>query len=150
MAAGECVSVCSQADSEQAALNLERRELETDDPGKRRELTAMHVGRGVQPAFARQVAEQFMAHDALGAHARDELGISEMLQARPIQGALASAASYVAGAAMPSLVVATVSAPTLMPAVSETPLAFLAPLPARLAARVGGAGVTVGALRVIF
>ena len=87
MAAGEYVSVRSQADSEQAALNLERAELAADDQGERRELTAIYVGRGLEPALAKQVAEQLMAHDALGAHARDELGISETLSARPIQAA---------------------------------------------------------------
>src|SRR5471030_2330039 len=101
MAAGEYVSVRSQADSEQAALNLERAELEVDDQGERRELTAIYVGRGLAPALAKQVAKQLMAHDALGAHARDELGISETLSARPIQAAFTSAASFAIGAAMP-------------------------------------------------
>ncbi|HSQ04394.1 MAG TPA: VIT family protein, partial [Burkholderiales bacterium] len=103
MAAGEYVSVRSQADSEQAAINLERTELEADDPGERRELTAIYVGRGLDPSLAKQVAEQLMAHDALGAHSRDELGISETLSARPIQAALTSAASFALGAAMPLL-----------------------------------------------
>ena len=149
MAAGEYVSVRSQADSEQAALDLERAELKADDPGERRELTAIYVGRGVEPVLARQVAEQLMAHDALGAHARDELGISETMSARPIQAALTSAASFAAGAALPLLVVAMVAAPALIPAVSATSLAFLALL-GGLAARVGGARVAVGAMRVTF
>lgn len=149
MAAGEYVSVRSQADSEQAALNLERAELEADDPGERRELTAIYVGRGVEPVLARQVAEQLMAHDALGAHARDELGISETMSARPIQAALTSAASFAAGAALPLLVVAVVAAPALIPAVSATSLAFLALL-GGVAARVGGARAAVGAMRVTF
>jgi len=149
MAAGEYVSVRSQADSEAAALDLERAELKADDQGERRELTAIYVGRGVEPVLARQVAEQLMAHDALGAHARDELGISETMSARPIQAALTSAASFAAGAALPLLVVAMVPAPALIPAVSATSLAFLALL-GGLAARVGGARVAVGAMRVTF
>jgi VIT1/CCC1 family predicted Fe2+/Mn2+ transporter len=149
MAAGEYVSVCSQADSEQAALNLERKEIETDDPGEHRELTAIYVDRGLDPALAKQVAEQLMAHDAVGAHARDELGISETLSARPIQAALTSAGSFAVGAAMPLLAVALVSESSLIPVVSGTSLVFLAIL-GGLAARVGGAGVTVGAIRVTF
>jgi vacuolar iron transporter family protein len=149
MAAGEYVSVRSQADSEQAALNLERAELEADDQGERRELTAIYVGRGLDPALAKQVAEQLMAHDALGAHARDELGISETLSARPIQAALTSAASFAVGAAMPLLAVAIVPESSMIPVVSGTSLMFLAIL-GGLAARVGGASVTVGAMRVTF
>jgi VIT1/CCC1 family predicted Fe2+/Mn2+ transporter len=149
MAAGEYVSVRSQADSEAAALTLERAELEADDPGERRELTAIYVARGVDPVLAKKVAEQLMAHDALGAHARDELGISETLGARPIQAAFTSAASFAVGAALPMLAVALVSVSSLIPVVSVTSLAFLAILGA-LAARVGGAGVTKGALRVTF
>ena len=149
MATGEYVSVRSQADSEQAALNLERKELESDNPGERRELTAIYVDRGLEPALAKQVAEQLMAHDALGAHARDELGISETLSARPIQAALTSAGSFAVGAAMPLLAVALVPESSLIPAVSGTSLVFLAIL-GGLAARVGGAGVTVGAMRVTF
>jgi len=149
MAAGEYVSVRSQADSEQAALNLERKELESDNPGERRELTAIYVDRGLEPALAKQVAEQLMAHDALGAHARDELGISETLSARPIQAALTSAGSFAVGAAMPLLAVALVPESSLIPVVSGTSLVFLAILGA-LAARVGGAGVTAGAMRVTF
>ncbi len=133
----------------QAALNLERAELEADDQGERRELTAIYVGRGLDPALAKQVAEQLMAHDALGAHARDELGISETLSARPIQAAFTSAASFAVGAAMPLLAVAMVSVSSLIPVVSGTSLVFLAIL-GGLAARVGGAGVTMGAMRVTF
>ena len=147
MAAGEYVSVRSQADSEEAALNLERRELETDDQGEHRELTAIYVGRGLDPVLASQVATQLMAHDALGAHARDELGISETLSARPIQAALTSAASFAVGAAMPLMTVAFVPASSLIPVVSSTSLVFLALL-GGLAARVGGASVTAGAARV--
>jgi VIT1/CCC1 family predicted Fe2+/Mn2+ transporter len=149
MAAGEYVSVRSQADSEEAALNLERAELEADDPGERRELTAIYAGRGLDPELAKQVAEQLMAHDALGAHARDELGISETLSARPIQAALTSAASFAVGAAMPLLTAAIVSESSLIPVVSGTSLVFLAIL-GGLAARVGGANVRTGAMRVTF
>ncbi len=149
MAAGEYVSVHSQADSEQASLNVERAELEADDQGERRELTAIYVNRGVDPALAKQVAAQLMAHDALGAHARDELGISETLRARPIQAALASAASFAVGAAMPLLAVAVVSESNLIPVVSGTSLVFLAIL-GGLAARVGGANMTIAAVRVTF
>ena len=149
MAAGEYVSVRSQADSEEAALNLERSELEADDHGERRELTAIYVGRGVDPELAKQVAAQLMAHDALGAHARDELGISATLSARPIQAAFTSAASFAVGAAMPLLAVAIVSVSNLIPIVSGTSLVFLAIL-GGLAARVGGARVIIGAMRVTF
>ena len=106
MAAGEYVSVHSQADTEQADLERERTELKADDKGEHKELTAIYVGRGLDPALAKQVAEQLMAHDAIGAHARDELGISETLSARPIQAAFASAGSFAVGAAMPLLVTA--------------------------------------------
>jgi VIT1/CCC1 family predicted Fe2+/Mn2+ transporter len=149
MAAGEYVSVRSQSDSEQAALDLERVELKADDQGEQRELTTIYVGRGLEPALAKQVAEQLMAHDALGAHARDELGITETLSARPIQAALTSAASFAVGAVLPLLVVAAVSGRSLIPVVSGTSLVFLAIL-GGLAARVGGASVAVGAMRVTF
>ena len=149
MAAGEYVSVRSQADSEQAALNLERAELKADAQGERRELTAIYVGRGLDPALAKQVAEQLMAHDALGAHARDELGISETLRARPIQAALTSAASFAVGAVMPLLAVAIAPESSLIPIVSGTSLVVLALL-GGLAAHVGGARVVVGAIRVTF
>jgi len=149
MAAGEYVSVRSQADSEQAALNLERAELEADDQGERRELTAIYVSRGLDSALAKQVADQLMAHDALGAHARDELGISATLSARPIQAGLTSAASFAVGAAMPLLAVALVPGSNLIPVVAGTSLVFLAIL-GGLAARVGGASVRVGAMRVTF
>jgi len=149
MAAGEYVSVRSQADSERAALDLERAELAADDKGERRELTAIYVARGLDPALAKQVAEQLMAHDALGAHARDELGISETLRARPIQAAFTSAASFAVGAIMPLLAVAISYESILIPVVSGTSLVFLAIL-GGLAAGVGGASVTVGAIRVTF
>jgi len=149
MAAGEYVSVRSQADSEEAALAMERAELEADEQGERRELTAIYVGRGLDPALAKQVAEQLMAHDALGAHARDELGISDTLSARPIQAAVTSAASFAVGAALPLLAVTMVAESSLIPVVAGTSLVFLALL-GGLAARVGGAKVTKGALRVTF
>ncbi|MEA2559564.1 MAG: vacuolar iron transporter family protein [Acidobacteriota bacterium] len=149
MAAGEYVSVHSQADTEQADLDLERRELQEDDPGERAELTAIYVARGLDPELAKKVAEQLMEHDALGAHARDELGISEALRARPIQAALASAASFAVGAILPILVTAFVPWGSLIPFVSGTSLAFLALL-GGVAARAGGAPVAAGALRVTF
>jgi len=149
MAAGEYVSVHSQADTESAELDLERKELATDDKGEHRELAAIYVGRGLEPALAKQVAQQLMAHDALGAHARDELGITPALKARPIQAALASAASFTAGAAMPLLVSILVPSPLLILCVSSASLAFLALL-GGLAAGVGGAPVIAGTLRVTF
>jgi VIT1/CCC1 family predicted Fe2+/Mn2+ transporter len=149
MAAGEYVSVRSQADSEQAALNLERAELKADNQGEQRELTAIYIERGLDPALAKQVAGQLMAHDALGAHARDELGISETLSARPIQAAFTSAASFAVGAAMPLLTVALVPGSFLIPVVSGASLVFLAIL-GGLAARAGGASIKVGAIRVTF
>ena len=149
MAAGEYVSVHSQADSEQADLRLERAELKADDAGEHQELAAIYVARGLDPLLAKQVAQQLMAHDALGAHARDELGMSDPLSARPIQAALASAGSFAAGAAMPILVTAIAPEASLIPLVSGTSLVFLALL-GGLAARVGGAGVTIGAVRVTF
>ena len=110
MAAGEYVSVHSQADTEKADLKLERAELKTDDKGEHKELAAIYVARGLDPVLAKQVAQQLMAHDAIGAHARDELGISEASRARPIQAALASAGSFAIGAVMP-LLVATLASP---------------------------------------
>ena len=149
MAAGEYVSVSSQADTERADLERERRELETDEEAEHEELSAIYVGRGLERPLAKQVATQLMAHDALGAHARDELGISEMLSARPVQAALASAGTFAIGAAMPLLTVAVGPESTLIPLVAGTSLVFLALL-GGLAARVGGASMVVGALRVTF
>jgi VIT1/CCC1 family predicted Fe2+/Mn2+ transporter len=149
MAAGEYVSVHSQADTEQAALKIERAELKADDAGEHKELTAIYIARGLGPALAKQVARQLMAHDALGAHARDELGISETLRARPLQAALASAGSFAVGGAMPLLITAIAPAASLIPLVAGTSLVFLALL-GGLAARAGGAGVAVGAIRVTF
>jgi VIT1/CCC1 family predicted Fe2+/Mn2+ transporter len=149
MAAGEYVSVRSQADSETAALDLERTELAADDAGEVPDLTAIYVAPGHDTPHAGQVAEPLMAHDALGAHARDELGISETLSARPIQAAATSALAFAIGAALPLAVAALVPAPALVPVVSGTSLVFLAIL-GGLAARVGGASVTKGAMRVTF
>jgi VIT1/CCC1 family predicted Fe2+/Mn2+ transporter len=149
MAAGEYVSVHSQADTEQAELKRERAELKADDKGEHEELKAIYVGRGLDPSLAKQVADQLMAHDAIGAHARDELGISKTLRARPIQAALASAASFAVGAAMPLLVTALAPPASLIVLVPVTSLLFLALLGA-LAAGAGGASVTVGAIRVAF
>jgi len=149
MAAGEYVSVHSQADTEHADLERERKELKADDPGEHRELAAIYVTRGLDPALAKQVARQLMAHDALGAHARDELGISKTLSARPIQAALASAASFAVGAAMPLLVTGIAPLANLIYLVSGTSLLFLALL-GGLAAHAGGAGVAAGAIRVTF
>jgi VIT1/CCC1 family predicted Fe2+/Mn2+ transporter len=134
MAAGEYVSVHSQKDTEDADLALEREELRTDDRGEHKELAAIYVGRGLHPALAKQVANQLMAYDALGAHARDELGFTATLQARPIQAALASAASFTFGAGMPLIVTALVPTATLLIAVPATSLLVLACLGA-LAAR---------------
>jgi VIT1/CCC1 family predicted Fe2+/Mn2+ transporter len=149
MAAGEYVSVHTQSDTEKAELELERAELKKDDKGEHKELMAIYVARGLEPSLAKQVAEQLMAHDALGAHARDELGISETFRARPIQAAFASAASFAIGAAMPLFVTAMASARGLIPLVSGASLLFLAFL-GGLAARAGGAGVAIGAIRVTF
>src|SRR5579859_6268843 len=149
MAAGEYVSVHSQADTEHADLERERAELRADDEGEHKELTAIYVSRGLDPSLAKQVADQLMARDAIGAHARDELGISETLRARPIQAALASAGSFAVGAVMPLLVTIVASPARVIPLVAGTSLVFLALL-GGLAARAGGAGVMVGALRVTF
>ncbi len=149
MAAGEYVSVQSQKDSEQADLERERVELKTDKSGEHRELASIYVSRGLDPALAKQVAEQLMAHDALGAHARDELGISETLRARPMQAALASAGSFTVGASMPLVVAFIVPADKLIAPLSATSLLFLAGL-GGLAAGVGGAGVLKGIVRVTF
>jgi VIT1/CCC1 family predicted Fe2+/Mn2+ transporter len=149
MAAGEYVSVHSQADTEKADLSREQAELDADPAAERRELAAIYAARGIEPALAAQVAEQMMNHDALGAHARDELGITDALSARPIQAALASAASFGVGAALPLAVVALMPGSQLMTGVVGTSLLFLALLGA-VAARVGGARPWLGALRVSF
>ncbi len=149
MAAGEYVSVHSQADTEQADLARERVELKTMNKAEHQELAGIYVQRGLDEPLAKQVAEQLMAHDALGSHARDELGISKKAKPRPIQAALSSAASFAVGAALPLLVAVFAPAAILIPLVFGTSLAFLALL-GGLAARAGGAGVMIGALRVTF
>jgi VIT1/CCC1 family predicted Fe2+/Mn2+ transporter len=149
MAAGEYVSVHSQADTEQADIERERKELKTDDAGERKELTAIYVSRGLEPALAAQVADQLMAHDALGAHVRDELGISQISRARPLQAAVTSAASFAVGAAFPLVITVWAPQQELIVWVAGVSLVFLAFLGA-LAARAGGANAGVGALRVTF
>lgn len=149
MAAGEYVSVHSQADTESADLARERAELAADPVAERRELTAIYTGRGLTPELAREVAEQLMAHDAIGAHARDELGISEIATARPLQAAWASAGSFAIGAALPLAVAALAPAQGLLWWIAAMSLLFLAVLGA-VAARVGGANPWLGAWRVTF
>jgi len=149
MAAGEYVSVHSQADTEAADLSRERIELQTDPIAELRELAAIYVNRGLEDGLAQQVAKQLMQHDALGAHARDELGISDSMGARPVQAALSSAASFAVGAALPLAVTALAPAAGLMYWVPGASLVFLAALGA-LAARVGGAPAAIGAWRVTF
>ena len=149
MAAGEYVSVHSQADTEEADLARERAELAADPVAEHRELTAIYVGRGLSHSLASQVAEQLSAHDAIGAHARDELGISEVVRARPIQAALASAGSFAVGAALPLAVTVVAPEPHLIAWIAVTSLVFLAVL-GTVAARVGGASPWLGALRVTF
>ena len=145
MAAGEYVSVHSQEDTEKADL----REIRADPKGEHRELAAIYVGRGLDPALARQVAQQLMAHNALQAHARDELGITEVLRARPIQAALTSALSFAVGAGLPLLISSLAPQQVLIPFVAGICLIFLALL-GGVAARAGGAAVMKGALRVMF
>jgi VIT1/CCC1 family predicted Fe2+/Mn2+ transporter len=147
MAAGEYVSVSSQADTEKADLERERHELETDRTSETRELATIYVKRGLEPSLAQQVADQLMAHDALSAHARDELGLSVTHKARPVQAALASAATFSVGAALPLLMVLVSPFSVMVPVVAGSSLVFLA-LMGGLAARVGGANVVVGAGRV--
>jgi VIT1/CCC1 family predicted Fe2+/Mn2+ transporter len=149
MATGEYVSVSSQADTERSDLARERKELESDVQAERRELAAIYVGRGLDPALASKVAAQLMAKDALGAHARDELGISEMTRSRPIQAALASAGAFAAGASLPLLAARFAPATELAPAVAALSLAFLASL-GGIAARVGRARILTGVVRVTF
>jgi VIT1/CCC1 family predicted Fe2+/Mn2+ transporter len=149
MAAGEYVSVSSQADSESSDLDRERRELAEDPEAEHRELAAIYVGRGLDPRLASEVAKQLAAKDALAAHARDELGLHDFRRARPLQAALASAAAFAAGAALPLATALVAPAALVMPAVAVLCLVFLAGLGA-LAARVGGANVARGALRVTF
>jgi VIT1/CCC1 family predicted Fe2+/Mn2+ transporter len=149
MAAGEFVSVSSQADTEAADLERERGELRANAELERAELAAIYVDRGLDTALAERVAEQLMAHDPIGAHARDELGISEALSARPVQAAFASAGTFALGAAIPLLTVLVAPERDLAASVAAASLGLLALL-GGLAARAGGASVGVGALRVAF
>ena len=147
MATGEFVSVSSQSDTERAELRQEQRELDTNIKGERKELANIYVNRGLTPDLAKQVAEQLMAHDALGAHARDELGISPAAQAHPVQAAFVSAATFSVGSALPLVMIFVAPANQLIPAVIAASLLFLAALGA-LAAHTGGANVWRGAVRV--
>lgn len=149
MAAGEYVSVSSQADTEGADLARERGELASNPEGERAELTGIYVDRGLTPELASKVADQLMAKDALGAHARDELGLSEITAARPIQAAMASAVTFAVGAALPVVVSAVTPQAQLAMVVTASALILLAVLGA-LAAQVGGAPIWKGALRVTF
>lgn len=149
MAAGEYVSVSSQADTERSDLARERKELETDVEAEQRELAAIYVERGLDPVLASQVSDQLMAHDALRAHARDELGISEFAPVRPVQAAVASALSFAVGAALPLLTVVAVPQSSMISLVAALSLGFLAML-GGVAARVGGARILNGAVRVTF
>ena len=149
MAAGEYVSVSSQADTERADIEIARKALEEDEEVEKQELAGIYVSRGLEPTLAKQVAEQLMNHDALGAHARDEIGISESVVARPIQAALSSASTFTIGAMLPLLVAWVTAGPQQVPAVVIASLVFLAMLGA-IAARTGGAPVGVGVWRVTF
>jgi VIT1/CCC1 family predicted Fe2+/Mn2+ transporter len=149
MAAGEYVSVSSQADTEGADLARERHELATTPDAEKAELTGIYESRGLSPDLARQVADQLMEHDALGAHARDELGLSEATAARPFQAAIASAVSFAVGAALPVIVAAIAPEAWLARLVTASALVLLTVLGA-VAARVGGAPMGRGALRVAF
>ena len=149
MAAGEYVSVSSQADTERSGLDKERAELESDPAAEERELAAIYVGRGLTPDLARQVAQELMATDALGAHARDELGIVDLTAARPLQAALFSAASFATGGALPLLAAATAPMSMLQPVVGAASLALLA-LTGGLAAVAGGAPWLKPTARVAF
>jgi vacuolar iron transporter family protein len=149
MAAGEYVSVSSQSDTEHADLDRERKELAADPKHEHEELAAIYVRRGLEVGLATEVSAQLMKHDALGAHARDELGISETMTARPVQAALASAGTFSVGAALPLLIVLLAPISALMWAVSVSSLLFLALL-GSLAARAGGASVITSAIRVTF
>ncbi len=149
MAAGEYVSVHSQADTEKADLELERRHLAEEPEFELRELASIYEGRGLNPDLANEVAKQLMAHDALGAHARDELGISEVMTARPLQAASFSAVSFAVGASLPLGVAWLSPLSQLIIPVAVSSLVFLAILGA-VAARAGGAGIWAGAVRVLF
>lgn len=149
MAAGEYVSVSSQADTEKADLERERHELDTDAENELQELTDIYISRGLEPALALEVSKQLTAHDALGTHAREELGLTEIHAARPIQAALASAVTFAIGAALPLILAVVSPAAQLIPIVAGGSLLFLALL-GGLAAKAGGANIYIGAGRVTF
>jgi len=149
MAAGEYVSVSAQSDTENADLALEKKSLEQDFDFEKDELAKIYERRGLESVLAKQVAEQLMAHDALGAHARDEIGISESVSAQPVQAAFSSAGTFTVGAALPLTVAWVVPGSQLIPVVAVFSLIFLALL-GGIAARAGGASITVGAIRVTF
>jgi VIT1/CCC1 family predicted Fe2+/Mn2+ transporter len=149
MAAGEYVSVSSQSDTERADLEREKRELATSPAHETEELKQIYVERGLEPELALQVAQQLMEHDALAAHARDELGISESLAARPVQAAFSSAATFAVGAALPLIIAVLFPASALLVAVSGGSILSLALL-GSLAARAGGAPIATAAMRVTF
>lgn len=149
MAAGEYVSVSSQSDTENADLALEKQSLEHDIESEKEELATIYERRGLEPLLAKQVAEQLMAHDALGAHARDEIGISETASAQPVQAAFSSAGTFIIGAALPLVVAWAVPGSQLIPVVAALSLVFLALL-GGIAARAGGAPIAVGSIRVTF
>lgn len=149
MAAGEYVSVSSQSDTENADLEIERKSLKDDIEFEKKELATIYVGRGLEPALAKQVAEQLMEHDALGAHARDEIGITETGSAQPVQAAFYSAGTFTIGAALPLVVAWAVPGSLIMILVALFSLCFLALL-GGVAARAGGASITIGAIRVTF
>lgn len=149
MAAGEYVSVSSQSDTERADLALEKESLENDIEFEKDELAKIYENRGLESGLANEVAEQLMAHDALGAHARDELGIFESIRARPIQAAFSSAGTFTLGAALPLLAAWTVPLTLIIPVVAVLSLVLLAAL-GGLAAHTGGAAIAIGAVRVTF
>jgi VIT1/CCC1 family predicted Fe2+/Mn2+ transporter len=149
MAAGEYVSVSSQSDTEKADIMLEKQSLENNYDFEKQELAEIYEGRGLEPALAMQVADKLMAHDALGAHVRDEIGISDSASAQPVQAAFYSAGTFTFGAALPLLAAWTVPESRLIAVVAVFSLIFLALL-GGLAARAGGASISIGALRVTF
>lgn len=149
MAAGEYVSVSSQSDTENADLAVERKSLEEDIEFEKEELAKIYEGRGLEPVLAKNVAEQLMAHDPLGAHARDEIGISENGKAQPVQAAFSSAGTFTVGAALPLIMAWAVPGKELIPVVAVSSLVLLALL-GSIAARAGGAPITVGTIRVTF
>ncbi|KTD70033.1 integral membrane protein [Legionella steelei] len=148
MAAGEYISVSSQADTEKSALQCEKKELESSLPNEIEELTTIYINRGLEPSFAKEVVKQLMAKDALGTHARDELGITEISSARPLQAAMFSACSFTLGSLLPLLIIFIVPRTYLILAISVMAVLFLALLGA-VAAKVGGARIILGALRVV-